>query len=90
MEGAGVGEQGRGNNDVVRTLFHMAEIRAGAGNGVAWPMGRTPAHLRRRADTAEELGVIAGDCGAVRQRLGELRGFREISLHKPLDLADSC
>lgn len=34
-----------------------------------------PTHPGRGTHTAEELGIVASDCTAVCQRLGELGGF---------------
>lgn len=56
---------------------------------MAQPARDPLAHLGKGADTAVELGVIAGDCSAVCQRLGELWSFREISLGKPRGLINS-
>lgn len=53
------------------------------------PAQKFPTHLGRGTHTAEELGVIASDGSAVCQRLGELGGFREVPLGKPLGLVDS-
>ena len=78
----------RGTNVLVRKLFNIAKVRAGAGSSAAQPP-RELSHLGRGPDAAEELGVIASDCSAVCQRLGELWGFREISLGKPLGLVNS-
>ena len=56
---------------------------------VTQPRTDLPAHLGGGTDAAEELGVIANDGRAVHQGLGELRGFREISLGKSLGLVNS-
>lgn len=78
-----------GTNVLVGTLFDIAKVRAGAGSSMAQPPIELPTHLGRGTDAAEELGVVAGDCSAVHQRLGELWSFREISLGKPLSLVNS-
>lgn len=79
----------KGTNVLVRKLFDIAKVRARSGSSAAQPPRELPTHLGRGPDTAEKLSVIAGDCSAVCQRLGELWGFREISLGKPLGLVNS-
>lgn len=80
---------GMGTNILTRMLFDITKVRSGTGSSPAQPPRKLPAYLGRGADTAEELGIVAGDCGAVCQRLGELRGFREVSLGKTLVLINS-
>lgn len=73
---------------LVGMLFDIAKVRAGAGSSMAQPPIELPTHLGGGTDAAEELGIIASDCSAVCQRLGELWSFREISLGKPLGLVN--
>lgn len=81
---------GDGNRCYVTMLCNSAYVRRGRNRKqLSTAPPRAPTHPGRGTDTAEELGVIAGDCGAVGQRLGKLWGFREISLGKPLDLVNS-
>lgn len=77
-----------GTDALVRMFLATAKVRAGAGSRTAQPPTGLSAHLGGGADTAEELGVVANDCSTVCQRLGELWGFREISLGKALRLVN--
>lgn len=69
-------------------LCNLAKVRTGQEQEAAL-LPQFPTHLGKGTDTAEELGMVAGDCSAVYQRLGKLWSFREVTLSKLLGLVNS-